>query len=79
MLHGNVSEYECRIINLDSFSSSGTQRTCYYKKANTVYYFDSGSDINGLNELIRHLKDTLILTKFLLISRQHEDICIPMY
>ena len=39
MLPNKVNKINCGVINLGSYSKSGTQWMCYYKKTGTVYYF----------------------------------------
>lgn len=46
---------ECGIINLDDFDGTGTHWVCYYKKKQSVYYFDSFGNLKPPLELINYL------------------------
>lgn len=46
---------ECMIVNHDSIKNSGTHWTCFVKKGNNVYYFDSFGKLAPPLELVNYL------------------------
>ena len=47
---------EAAIVNLDSYSGTGTHWVCYKKRGRDVYYFDSFGDLKPPLELDRYFK-----------------------
>lgn len=48
---------ECMVINHDSIQNTGTHWSCYIKKSENVFYFDSFGKLPPPVELIVYLRD----------------------
>lgn len=46
---------ECMVVNHDSIANDGTHWTCYIKKIDEVFYFDSFGKLPPPLELIKYL------------------------
>lgn len=66
---------ECGIINLDTFSGEGTHWVCYYKKNDTVEYFDSFGNLKPPKEFVNYLKNCKIKYNRDRLQDYDSDIC----
>lgn len=66
---------ESAIINLDSKENQGTHWTCYRKRANKVYYFDSFGNLQPPIELKRYLRGCDIFYNFNREQNYNTNIC----
>ena len=78
-LEKSTRENECGILNLNTHLQSGSHWTCWYKKGETCYYFDSFGETPPI-ELIRYLKtpaqyaqDTPIIRRSAVIVQREES------
>jgi hypothetical protein len=54
-------QFECGILNLDTFEGSGTHWTAYIKDDDSVYYYDSFGNLPPPLELIKYLSTPQLL------------------
>lgn len=67
---------ECGIINLENSYQVGSHWTCYFKKADQKYYFDSFGDAKPPRELVKYLgKDNLFYNKDRIQDFDDPPIC----
>lgn len=55
-LPGIPLRIECGIINLENSYQTGSHWTCYFKRDNTKFYFDSFGNARPPKELVEYLK-----------------------
>ena len=54
-----LDAYEMAIVNLDSYTGSGSHWVCYKKKGANVDYFDSFGNLRPPIELIRYFGESV--------------------